>query len=198
MIRILFTKGGFMKFILIFGPQAVGKMTVGQELAKITDLKLFHNHMTIDLVSQFFDYGTKEGKRLVNLFRQEIFEEVSKSSLHGLIFTYVWAFDLRADWDYVNKVCQIFESKGGTVYFVELEADLNERIERNKSPHRLEHKPTKRNIEWSENELKKTMEKYRLNSLENEIKKEKYIKINNTNLSAKKVAKIIKEKFQLQ
>lgn len=44
-----------MKFILIFGPQAVGKMTVGQELAKLTDLKIFHNHMTIDLVSPFFD-----------------------------------------------------------------------------------------------------------------------------------------------
>ncbi|HDR7606865.1 TPA: hypothetical protein QCX41_004389 [Bacillus mycoides] len=42
-----------MKFILIFGPQAVGKMTVGQELAKLTDLKNFHNHMTIDLVSPF-------------------------------------------------------------------------------------------------------------------------------------------------
>lgn len=33
-----------MKFILITGPQAVGKMTVGQELEKITNLKLFHNH----------------------------------------------------------------------------------------------------------------------------------------------------------
>ncbi len=63
-----------MKFILIFGPQAVGKMTVGQELAKVTDLKLFHNHMTIDLVSHFFDYGSDEGKRLVGFFRQEIFE----------------------------------------------------------------------------------------------------------------------------
>lgn len=42
-----------MKLVLIFGPQAVGKMTVGQELAKITGLKLFHNHMTIDLVSNF-------------------------------------------------------------------------------------------------------------------------------------------------
>lgn len=37
-----------MKFVLIFGPQAVGKMTVGHEIEKITDLKLFHNHMTID------------------------------------------------------------------------------------------------------------------------------------------------------
>lgn len=35
-----------MKFILLFGPQAVGKMTIGHELEKITELKLFHNHMT--------------------------------------------------------------------------------------------------------------------------------------------------------
>lgn len=86
-----------MKFMLIFGPQAVGKMTVGQDLAKLTDLKIFHNHITIDLVSPFFDYSTKEAKRLVSLFRNEIFEEVSKSDLYGMIFTYVWAFDLQSD-----------------------------------------------------------------------------------------------------
>lgn len=39
-----------MKFVLIIGAGAVGKMTVGQELAKITGLKLFHNHMTIEPV----------------------------------------------------------------------------------------------------------------------------------------------------
>ncbi|WP_282137473.1 AAA family ATPase [Rossellomorea aquimaris] len=186
-----------MKFVLVFGPQAVGKMTVGQELAKITDLKLFHNHMTIDLVSHFFDYGTKEGKRLVSLFRREIFEEVSKSDLYGMIFTYVWAFDMQEDWDYVNEVSRVFESRGGTVYFVELEADVEERLERNKSPNRLEHKPSKREIEWSEGDLKKSMETYRLNSLEGEMKYSNYIKINNTNLSAAEVAKIIKGKFLL-
>mgnify|MGYP003577857487 FL=1 len=186
-----------MKFVLIFGPQAVGKMTVGQELAKITGLKLFHNHMTIEMVTPIFDFGTKEGQRLVTLFRKEIFEAAAKSNLEGLIFTYVWAFNHPSDWNYVNEVCEIFESRGGTVYFVELEADLNERLERNKSPHRLEHKPTKRNIEWSENNLKKSLEKYRLNSLEGEITKEEYIRINNTNMSAEEVAKAIKDKFQL-
>lgn len=186
-----------MKLILIFGPQAVGKMTVGQELEKTTGLKLFHNHMTIELVSNFFSYGTKEGKRLVRLFRQEIFEEVAKSNLEGLIFTYVWAFDMQEDWDYVDRVCNIFESKGAEVYFVELEAELDERLERNKSPHRLEHKPTKRNIEFSEGELISSMEKYRLNSLEGEIKRENYIRINNKELSPEKVAKIIKDKFKL-
>ncbi|MGF3104456.1 AAA family ATPase [Rossellomorea sp. DUT-2] len=186
-----------MKFVLVFGPQAVGKMTVGQELAKITDLKLFHNHMTIDLVAHFFDYGTKEGKRLVSLFRREIFEEAAKSDMYGMIFTYVWAFDMQEDWDYVNEVSRLFESRGGTVYFVELEADLEERLERNKSSNRLEHKPSKRDIEWSENDLKTSMETYRLNSLEGEIKYSNYIKINNTDLSEEEVAKVIKGRFNL-
>lgn len=186
-----------MKCVLVFGPQAVGKMTVGQELAKITGLKLFHNHMTIDLVTNFFDYGSKEGKRLVNLFRQEIFEEVSNSDLYGMIFTYVWAFDLQSDWEYVEKVAQLFESKGGTVYYVELHAELDERLQRNKSPNRLEHKPSKRDIEWSENDLKSSMEKYRLTSLEGEITFPNYVKINNTNLSAEEVAIMVKEKFGL-
>ncbi len=186
-----------MKFVLLFGPQAVGKMTVGQELEKLTGLKLFHNHMTIDLVSTFFNYSTKEGKRLVNLFREEIFDAVAKSDLDGMIFTFVWAFNLEADWEYVDRVAKKFEDNGGTVYYVELEADLNERLARNKTPHRLEHKPSKRNLEWSENDLKDSLEKYRLNSLPGEIKKENYLRVDNTNLSAEEVASMIKDKFNL-
>jgi hypothetical protein len=41
-----------MKFVIIFGPQAVGKMTVGYELEKITDLKLFHYHGRLVLFGQ--------------------------------------------------------------------------------------------------------------------------------------------------
>lgn len=104
-----------MKLVILFGPQAVGKMTVGQELAKQTGLKLFHNHMTIDLVSNFFDYGTVEGKRLVSLFRQEIFEAVAESGLPGLIFTYVWAFDMQEDWAYIESLYQLFRTHGAEV-----------------------------------------------------------------------------------
>lgn len=56
-----------MKFVLITGPPAVGKMTVGQELAKLTGLKLFHNHMSIELVHHFFDFSTPPFTRLVDL-----------------------------------------------------------------------------------------------------------------------------------
>ena len=43
-----------MKLVIIFGAGAVGKMTVGQELAKITDLRLYHNHMDIEMVIGIF------------------------------------------------------------------------------------------------------------------------------------------------
>lgn len=185
-----------MKFIIIFGPQAVGKMTVGQELERITDLKLFHNHMTIDLLHPYFGFSS-ETWRLSDLIRSEIFQAVSKSKQTGLIFTYVWAFNMQEDWDFVQSTCDIFESEGWEVCFVELEAELDERVERNKTDNRLTHKPTKRNIEQSEQELRSSMDKYRLNSLPGEITWENYIKINNTGIAPEKVVKIIKDKFSL-
>ncbi|MBJ6359735.1 shikimate kinase [Paenibacillus sp. GCM10012307] len=185
-----------MKFVLIFGPQAVGKMTVGHELENITELKLFHNHVTIEMLHPYFGFSP-ESWRLSNLFRTEILEVSSSSEMYGMIFTYVWAFNIQSDWDFVNKICQIFESKGGDVYFIELEADLDTRLVRNHTPHRLEHKPTKRNLKQSEHDLKSSMDEYRLNSFENEITRENYIRINNTSLTAAQVAEMIKKQFFL-
>ncbi|GGO08372.1 AAA family ATPase [Saccharibacillus kuerlensis] len=186
-----------MQLVIIFGPQAVGKMTVGQHLSEQTGLKLFHNHMSIDFVSQFFDYGTPSGKRLVSLIRQEIFEEVSRSDLKGLIFTFVWGFDLQSDWDYIDALSKLFESRGGEVYLVELEADIEERKRRNATENRLLHKPTKRDVKWSEGELVATYERHRLNSLPGEITKPNYIRINNENLDARQAADKIRERFGL-
>ncbi|MDQ0112424.1 hypothetical protein J2T15_001859 [Paenibacillus harenae] len=185
-----------IKFILVFGPQAVGKMTVGNELTKITDLKLFHNHMSIELFHPFFGFSS-ETWRLANLLRREFFESFANSNQYGLIFTYVWGFDLQGDWDFVKQTCDIFESKGAEIYFVELEADVEERLKRNTTPYRLEQKPTKRNVEQSEKDLINTIEKHRLNSNQGEILRENYLRINNTNLCAEEVAKRIKDEFML-
>ena len=186
-----------MKFVLLFGPQAVGKMTVGQELEKLTGLKLFHNHMTIDLVSHFFNYSTKEGKDLVYLYRIEMFKAVAKSDLEGLIFTFTWAFEREEDWNQTKEFCEIFREYNAEIYFVELEADLDERLKRNKTDNRLKHKPGKRNIEKSEQRILNDEQQHRYNSYEGEIKEKNYMRINNQNIIPQEVAKIIKEKFNL-
>jgi len=74
------------KFILIVGPQAVGKMTVGQELAKITNLKLLYNHMTIEILTKIFDYSKETFSKLNINFRTQIFEEFSKTGYFKSIF----------------------------------------------------------------------------------------------------------------
>ena len=43
-----------MYFIVIFGPPAVGKMAVGKEIQEATGIRLFHNHMAIEPVLNFF------------------------------------------------------------------------------------------------------------------------------------------------
>ena len=186
-----------MKLVIIFGPHAVGKMTVGQELAQITELKLFHNHMSIEIVSDLFENLPSERSRLTNLIRKEIFESYSKSDEYGMIFTFMWAFNEQSDWEYIESLEKLFISKGAEVFYVELEADYDVRIERNKSENRLLNKPSKRNLEYSENLFIRLEEKYRLNSNADEISKDKYIKINNTNLSPNEVAELIKNKFAL-
>lgn len=185
-----------MKLVLLFGPMAVGKMTVGQQLEQITELKLFHNHMTIELLCPFFGFSPDMWE-LAYEFRMKIFETYAKGDGHGMIFTFVWAFDSPSDWDYVKQIGDIFEKNGGDVYWVELEAALDTRIERNRSENRLTHKPSKRNVEQSEAYMLATVEKHRLNSVDGEIVHERYLKINNTDLTAEEVASRIKEHFQL-
>lgn len=182
--------------MFIFGPQAVGKMTVGQELSKMTGLKLFHNHMTIEMLHPLFGY-TSEMWRLAKLFRNEVFEAFSKSDRYGLIFTKVWDFSSAQEKEEIERMCGIFESKDIDIYFIELEAGTEERLKRNKSLHRLQHKPTKRNIQESEENLLSTMESKRLNSFDGELDRKHYLRINNTNLSAEEVAKQIKYYFEL-
>jgi hypothetical protein len=96
--------------------------------------------MTIDLVLRFFEYGTLQFGRLVDEFRIRIFEEVAASQLPGLIFTYVWALDHPRDKAFIDKTCQIFRSHGADVFYVELSATLDERLQRNETEFRLAEK----------------------------------------------------------
>ena len=185
-----------MKFILITGPQAVGKMTVGQELTKITDLKLLHNHMTIEIVTKIFDYSKEAFRKLRELFRIQIFEEFAKSDQEGIIFTTTWDFDDKEEWNRIYSYIDIFKQYNSEIYIVELEADLEERLKRNKTENRLNNKASKRDLEWSERDLLKSVKKYRLNSKQDEIKGYNYLRINNTSISAEDVARMIKETFK--
>jgi hypothetical protein len=184
-----------MNFIVIFGPPAVGKMTVGAELAQRTGFKLFHNHMTIELVLNFFPFGHPQFGELVAEFRQRIFEEVAASDLPGLIFTYVWALNDPVDKANIDAYTALFRQQGGGIYYVELEAEQSERLTRNSTEFRLAHKPSKRDIARSEHNLLAADQRYTLNSTNDFFYHENYLKINNTAMSAAAAAELIVARF---
>jgi len=184
-----------MKLVMIFGDAAVGKMTVGQELMKITNLRLFHNHMTIEMVIDVFGYYDAN---VVAKLREVMFESFAESQNEGLIFTYMWAFDQQSDWDYVNHVSEIFKKQGAELYYVELIAPLEIRLVRNATENRLKHKPSKRDLEASNQRVMHASTNYRIVSRDGEIPFENYIKIDNSYLSPKACAKMIAKRFNFE
>ena len=178
-----------VKLVLIVGAGAVGKMTVGQELMKITNFRLFHNHMMIEPVIEIF--GKFKGDTILKL-REIIFNDFVNDDNEGMIHTLMWAFDMKSDWEYVENLVNKFDE----VYCVELIASQQVRLERNKTENRLINKASKRDIEAS-NKRVLNEDLHRLVSNEGEIPFKNYLRINNENLSAEEVAKMIKEKFNL-
>ena len=183
-----------MKLVLLIGNGAVGKMTVGQELAKITDLRLFHNHMMIEPVLEIFNEF--RGSTIQRL-RQVIFEDFAKTDNYGMIFTFMWAFDMPSDWEYVDWVKGIFGLPEEDVYYVELIAPQEVRLQRNVTENRLKHKPSKRSIADSNSRLLRDDNNWRCESYPGEITHPNYLRLENANIPAAEAARIIKEHFRL-
>ena len=183
--------------IVVTGPQAVGKMTVAEKIKDRLDYCLMVNHDSIEVSDKIFGMGTPAQKELNTTIRKEAFETAIKYDIN-MIFTFVTAFDSPEDIEYLNNLKSMFEATGGQFYFVELEADLETRLKRNVTPHRLESMYTKNDVERSQRDLLETMEKYRLNSNEGELICSNHLKINNTNLEPDEVADQVIKYFSLE
>ena len=194
MWMILSTGENAMKLVFIIGSGAVGKMTVGQELAKITGLTLFHNHMTIEPVIALL--GRYDGQAVLEL-REVLFRRFAASDNDGLIFTYMWAFDQQADWDYIAHVREIFSPYGTEFYCVELIAPQAVRLARNATENRIRNKPSKADTAASGARLIDEDRHYRLVSLPGEIPFDNYLRIDNSRLSPQAAALQIKRAFGL-
>jgi len=195
----------FVHFVVIFGPPAVGKMAVGDELCKLTGFKLFHNHMTVEPVLDIFAFGSPPYDRLVNEFRRRIIEEAAAAGLAGLVFTFVWGLDLEEDAATIQSYVDIVAAGGGTTSFVELYADQAVRIHRNETPMRLDRKRSKRDVAFSRRNLVELDAGYVLNTggsqrtvAQRVLDRHPYVRIDNTHLSAADAAAEIVARLQLR
>ena len=187
-----------MRFLFVFGAHAAGKMTVGQAVSRITPMKLFHNHMTIEPVIELF--GAYNGA-VTERLRQVVFEEFVKTDNYGLIFTFIWAFEEPHDTEYVRWVSKLYSDAGAQVDYVELICPQDVRLVRNRTENRLKEKASKRDVALSEMRMLSAEEKYRCVSEPGEvcetlgIAPERYLRIDNTDLSPEEVAEMIVRHF---
>ncbi|OGI65934.1 hypothetical protein A2914_01425 [Candidatus Nomurabacteria bacterium RIFCSPLOWO2_01_FULL_41_21] len=177
------------KLLVIFGPPAVGKLTVAKTLAKITDFRVFHNHMVDDLIKNFFSHGSSQLNTLSAEFRKRIIEECIKADMN-LIFTYFWKFDLERGKKNIDIYKKVVEANGGQVFFVELYAPLRNRLNRAEMEDRRKSK-----MAVGAETVAEIEKNHVTNTNGDFFYKENYLYIDNTDLSPEKTASKIKEHF---
>jgi len=130
-----------MNLIVIYGPPASGKLTIASALAKKTGYKLFHNHLTIDLLKSIFEYGSPGFFKLNQNMRLDVFEAAAKQNIPGIIFTYV--YDKDSDDEFIHEVINRVEKNGGEVKFIQLYCDIGVLLKRVKEESRKQFQKVK-------------------------------------------------------
>lgn len=172
-----------MDVIMIHGSPAVGKFTVAKELSTITNYKLIHIHSIYDFLEDIFSRDNYPIiLRIINKTYLSILEEAVTSDIKGIIFTYTSVSN--NNFEFVKRVKLLNNCKFRAV---QLTCDENELFKRVLDKSRKEYCKTK-----SIEELKYILSNCDLSSTFSGIET---IKINNTHLSPKEVAKLIKENF---
>ena len=151
-----------MHLVVIFGPPAVGKMTIGRRVVERTGFRLLHNHALIEPLLEVFDYGTPPFDRLLREMRQRVVEEAAAFGT-DLVLTYVWGLELEEDVEELSLQIAPYVDRGAVVSFVELAADLQTRLGRNRTEHRLAEKRSKRDLDWSDANVRE-MERHVMNT----------------------------------
>ncbi len=189
-----------VRLLVIFGPPAVGKMTVGRAVTARSGFRLFHNHAVLEPLLEVFDYGTPPFMRLLGQWRRGVIEEAAAADI-DLVLTFVWGLELEDDVREVSDYIGPYVERGAAVSFVELYADLDTRLERNRTEHRLAEKRSKRDVTWSEGNVR-DLEQHVMNTGrrgpadvptpgELLLARHPHIKLDNTGLSPDEAAETI-------
>lgn len=178
----------------MFGPPAVGKMTVGRAIAALSDFRLLHNHHTIEPLLEAFGFGTPGFNLLKDEFRLRILEVAADTGVR-LVFTFMWPVDDVEDAQVVRAYLAPYVDRGLRVSFLELYAGLATRLERNVLADRIAAKPSKQDLEWSDAHVRELEEQLRMNTdperpsvADDIIAGHRHLRIDNTDLPPGEVA----------
>jgi deoxyadenosine/deoxycytidine kinase len=118
-----------MNIIFIYGPVASGKLTIARSLSDEIELPLFHNHLTVDLVSSLFEFGSPEFISLREKIWLLSFQTAVRS---GQSFIFTFTPDKTVNEDFIDNLYSIVSMNSNKIIFIELvceEDEIENRIE---------------------------------------------------------------------
>ena len=110
------------RLIFLYGPPAVGKLTVARAIAERGDFRVLHNHVTFDAVYEVLPFGTPTFWEALDRIRVELVTAAAREGI-DLVYTFVFAL---GDERHVDNVVSAYQSAGGSVVFVQLVAPPDE------------------------------------------------------------------------
>jgi cytidylate kinase len=159
------------KVIIIIGPPAAGKYTIGKMLSEKCNYRFLHEHQMLDIASSLFDENPIERTTYYFKLRMDVFSDFIKYNMtnHSIVTTFVHLFDNDYYKNFITSFLNMFHKKNYEVYVIELTASYEVRIKRNTNEDRLKAKPSKQNTEKSMKRINAIEEKTRTNSIESDI-----------------------------
>ncbi len=124
-----------MKLVFIYGAAASGKLTVARELAALTGLAVFHNHLIVDAVASVFPFGSERFIRLREMFWLTMFREAAEAD-RSIIFTF--APEATVVPGFPERTRQTIATFGGDMMVVRLTLPVSEQERRIGHPSRGE------------------------------------------------------------
>lgn len=123
-----------MRLVLLHGRPGVGKLTVGRELQNLTGFRLFHNHLTVDLVLSLFPFGSAPFAELRERIWLDSLKTAADAGVDGVIFTLV--FEPTVPASFFDRLVSTVEERDGSVHPFELLCDIEENARRVTQPDR--------------------------------------------------------------
>lgn len=123
-----------MKLIFLYGLPATGKFTIGEELARLSGYKLFHNHLAVDPLLSVFEFGSPPFVELRETFWLSVFERAALNHIPGLIFTFVPEHTVRPE--FIHNLIDLAARTKIDIYTVEVTCPLPEIKQRLDNPSR--------------------------------------------------------------
>ena len=116
-----------MLAVFIYGPAASGKYTIGSKVSEALNIPLFHNHLTVDLTSCLFEFGSDGFRALrANIWRSA-FRECAKQAKS---FVFTFHPEATVEPSLISELTEIIEDAAGSIFFVELECSTAAILER--------------------------------------------------------------------